>query len=243
MHRLLGKFYHHHHHHPFHLLQRELNHEMSKAPSLFSFARNFEGAVEEAAKVCRISPARVQRQGHHNHGLWSHHHYQFLRYPLAVDWAPFNLSIDVRTTPTQYSIDATLPGGVKKGDVKLSLNSRDRTVTIKVNRLDKTQDNQKQPGEALKVESEGKSEAKSEVKADEVSASSKANETASTTETTTNESTYSHRETFAGSVEREVTLPEDANLEGLTAKFLDGVVTINIPKIEPVNYNRSISLD
>jgi len=242
MHRLLAKFY-HHHHHPLHLLHRELNHEVSKAPSVFSLVRNLEGVLEEpAAKACRVSAARVHRHAHHGHhgnyGLWSNHHHQFWRHPLAVDWAPFNLSIDVRTTPSSYSIDATLPGGVKKGDVNLSLNSRDRTLTIKVNRVDKTSNNQKQ-SEAIKVENSAKQEAKSE----EVAASSEAKADASAAEPTSSESSYSYRESFVGSVERQVTLPEDANLEGLTAKFLDGVVTIDIPKVEPVNYNRSISLD
>jgi len=235
MHRLLSKLY-HHHHHPFHLLQRELNHELSRAPSVFSLVRNLEGAIENPGKVS-VSPARVHRHDHNHHGLWSHHHHNFWRNPLAVDWAPFNLSIDVRTTLSTYSIDATLPGGAKKGDVNLSLNSKDRILTIKVNRVDKNQSSRK--AEGIKVEDVTQTEAKS----DELTASSQAKADVSANQPSSNQSEYSYRESFVGSVERQVLLPEDANLDGLAAKFQDGIITIDIPKVEPVNYNRTISLD
>merc|ERR1712146_118579 len=46
--------------------------------------------------------------------------------------------------------------------------------------------------------------------------------------------TYKRRERHFGSVSRSVRLPENSNLEGIDCEYQDGVLSLQIPKLAPI---------
>ena len=98
------------------------------------------------------------------------------------------MHLDVIEKENSYQVKADLPG-VKKEDIKVSLNDETNVLTL------------------------------SATKSDEV-----INDT----------DIYKSRERYFGSVSRSVRLPENSNVEGIECEYQDGVLSLQVPKLAPI---------
>ena len=165
---------------------------------------------------------------------------------------PLEISVDLYSTPTAYQVNAAIPG-VKKEDIKLTV--EDGVLTIEAERreergrpakatsapassstsstastsTDATAELTQQQGEQKTVEVE--------VKADNVDSKlvpeTKAQETQPQHQAGEEEDMNVHHvESYYGHVQRSLALPDNVNVEGLTAKYEDGVLKIELPRME-----------
>jgi len=223
----------HRHYHPFQKIHHDLARDIEKSPTIGSIFRSFDKIFDNSLNSVRVA-SPVCRYPVHSRDLWNDTHFRHWQRPTALDWNPMKMSIDVRAAPSLYTIEVTLPGGVKKNNVNLSVNGSDRSLNIIAKRTDSFRTPTAASQEVNVEGSSGNSEVKAEAK--------------DTTSTATNEtkdtsSEYTYRESFSGSVERQVSFPEDANLDLLTAKYADGVITIEVPRAEVKQNVRAISFD
>jgi len=191
---------------------------------------------------------------------------RFDHHPLARMFSPFSmlsslasstssrmpsLSVDLTSTPTAYTVHASVPG-VSKEDLRITIN--DNVLTIEAERREEKrqgntkkqqqQQQQQQPATSTATTSSDSStttstaDIKTEVideKNDETNNTLQANNNESkdlTDQNNDNDVEYHHVESFYGHVQRSIALPDDVNTEDLTAKYDNGVLKINIPRLQ-----------
>merc|ERR1712146_414283 len=110
----------------------------------------------------------------------------FMKHGDHGDVSNMRLDLDVVEQEGNYQVKADLPG-VKKEDIKVSLNEETNVLTL------------------------------SATKPDEVNHDTNA---------------YKRRETF--SVSRSIRLPENSNLEKIECAYQDGVLSLQVPKVVPI---------
>lgn len=188
----------------------------------------------------------------------------FAPYPYSSFWSPFlsafpsaayqpilpSITLNVYSTPTEYQIQAELPG-VKKEEIVISIEKG--TLTIEAERKEERNLRPKKESSATSTATTA-TEAKTNTTqtADDSSSSSSASSTqtadkseASSSSVTSAGSTAApassaadandeveelHVESHYGKVSRSISLPDDAEFDSMTAKYEDGVIKIEIPR-------------
>ena len=112
----------------------------------------------------------------------------FMKHGDHSDVSNMHLDLDVVEQEGNYQVKADLPG-VKKEDIKVSLNEESNVLTL------------------------------SATKSDEVNHDTDA---------------YKRRERRFGSVSRSIRLPENSNLEKIECAYQDGVLSLQVPKVAPI---------
>ena len=112
----------------------------------------------------------------------------FMKHGDHSDVSNMHLDLDVVEQEGNYQVKADLPG-VKKEDIKVSLNEESNVLTL------------------------------SATKSDEVNHDTDA---------------YKRRERRFGSVSRSIRLPENSNLEKIECAYQDGVLSLQVPKVVPI---------
>ena len=112
----------------------------------------------------------------------------FMKHGDHSDVSNMHLDLDVVEQEGNYQVKADLPG-VKKEDIKVSLNEETNVLTL------------------------------SATKSDEVNHDADA---------------YKRRERHFGSVSRSIRLPENSNLEKIECAYQDGVLSLQVPKVAPI---------
>jgi len=112
----------------------------------------------------------------------------FMKHGDHGDVSNMRLDLDVVEQEGNYQVKADLPG-VKKEDIKVSLNEETNVLTL------------------------------SATKSDEVNHDTNA---------------YKRRERHFGSVSRSIRLPENSNLEKIECAYQDGVLSLQVPKVVPI---------
>jgi len=112
----------------------------------------------------------------------------FMKHGDHDDMSNMRIDLDVVEQEGNYQVKADLPG-VKKEDVKVSLNEETNVLTL------------------------------SATKSDEVNHDTDA---------------YKRRERHFGSVSRSIRLPENSNLEKIECAYQDGVLSLQVPKVAPI---------
>ena len=112
----------------------------------------------------------------------------FMKHGDHSDVSNMHLDLDVVEQEGNYQVKADLPG-VKKEDIKVSLNEETNVLTL------------------------------SATKSDEVNHDTNA---------------YKRRERHFGSVSRSIRLPENSNLEKIECAYQDGVLSLQVPKVVPI---------
>ena len=203
---------------------------------------------------------RRHRHHHHHHplSLFSPFDSLFASSPFfpASSYQPLEISVDLYSTPTAYQVNAAIPG-VRKEDIKLTV--EDGVLTIEAERREErgrpakaasstaaTSTAAPADSTAAAAPSEQKT-VEVEVKADSTTSQPAAANAA--TETKAQQDTQPqqqvdeqqqeeddvavhHVESYYGRVQRSLTLPDDVNVDGLTAKYEDGVLRIELPRLE-----------
>ena len=112
----------------------------------------------------------------------------FMNHGDHDDMSNMRIDLDVVEQEGNYQVKADLPG-VKKEDIKVSLNEETNVLTL------------------------------SATKSDEVNHDTNA---------------YKRRERHFGSVSRSIRLPENSNLEKIECAYQDGVLSLQVPKVVPI---------
>lgn len=200
----------------------------------------------------------LDRHSHRRHHRHHHHHPLSLFSPFdslltspflaPSSYQPLDITVDLYSTPTAYQVNAAIPG-VRKEDIKLTV--EDGVLTIEAERREE----RGRPAKAAPTPASSTSStatvastdtntaaAQSEQKAVDVevapdNADNKA-AAASQQQSTAEEATEAddvsvhHQESYYGRVQRSLAVPDDVNVDGLTAKYEDGVLKIELPRIE-----------
>lgn len=184
--------------------------------------------------------------------------------PFPLLWSPFlsafpsaayqpilpSITLNVYSTPTQYQIQAELPG-VKKEEIVISIEKG--TLTIEAERKEErnlrpkkessgsnaattateaktnatqTADDSSSSTSATSAQTEDKSEPSSS----NVASAGTATPTATAAADASDELEELHVESHYGKVSRSISLPDDAEFDSMTAKYEDGVIKIEIPR-------------
>lgn len=210
----------------------------------------------------RRSNRRHPRHHHHNHhhhplSLFSSPFDSLLSSPFFHHQQPLEISVDLYSTPTAYQVNAAIPG-VRKEDIKLTVD--DGVLTIEAERREErgrpanktaaatssSTDSSSTPAAATsaanaEVPQTEQKAVEVEVKADGVEAKPAAETKAQATQPQQqaveedeeeDDVSVHHVESYYGRVQRSLALPEDVNVDGLTARYEDGVLKIELPRIE-----------
>ena len=205
----------------------------------------------------RHSNRRHHDHNHNHHPLSVFSPFESLfNSPLfASSPQPLEMTVDLYSTPTAYQVNAAIPG-VSKEDIKVTVD--DGVLTIEAERREERGRPAKSTpapaasatATATAAPADAKTEAphseqkavEVEVKADNVD-----NKPATATEATAantqpqqsaeqqqddEEVSVHHQESYYGRVKRSLSLPDDVNVDGLTAKYENGVLKIELPRQE-----------
>jgi HSP20 family protein len=139
-----------------------------------------------------------------------------------------DIAIDMFSTASAYSIHAAVPG-LDKRDIKI-------TVEDNILRIEAEKKEEKKEGRPI-----SSSQQPTQAKQDSATGDSSAPQTASSSDSAAVKSSevesgddsvdYHHVESFYGKVERAIALPDDADAEHLTARYENGVIKIEIPRL------------
>jgi len=147
------------------------------------------------------------------------------------------ITIDMFSTPTSYSIHAAVPG-LDKNDIKITV--EDGVLHIEAERREEKRERRPTAAQAQSAAQAGKdsistdaSKASGSTSASSSTAvsSASADNAVKSSDTDSGEVDYHHIESFYGKVERSLALPEDADADGLTARYENGVIKIEIPRL------------
>jgi HSP20 family protein len=160
------------------------------------------------------------------------------------------LHVDVKEMENAYVLYTDVPG-VLKSDLNLDIKERVLTISYersytKTSELPSVSSTttatdapvEEEKWESIDTEAEGVPKAQKPVEhvPDKAELSTQQSET-------NNKEMWRRRERFQGSVTRSLTLPKDANAEGIEAVLENGVLTISIPKVsEPIPETTRITI-
>ena len=197
---------------------------------------------------------RLDRRSHRHH---RHHHGHYHHHPLSL-FSPFDsllaspfiaqpsyqpqpleISVDLYSTPSAYQVAAAIPG-VRKEDIKLTV--EDGVLTIEAERKEErgrptntttasSSSSTSTPPTATASDTTVGTLQADGVDANTVVAETKAQQQQQEAEEEDDVSVH-HVESYYGRVQRSLSLPEDVDVEGLTARYEDGVLRIELPRIE-----------
>jgi len=202
------------------------------------------------------SDTRVGHTNKNRHMTHRHHGPLSIFSPLiAARSIPVpDMTVDMFTSPTAYTVQASCPG-IDKKDINITI--EDRILNIQAERKQEkrhmkpqmmTQDNNKGAGgNAPNMKrSPHMEESKTgpgsttteESKQMSTSPMNNKNKTNNNMMDEDDYSRYDYIESTYGHVQRSFTLPEDIDAGGLTAKYEDGVIKIHIPRLQQKQPNK-----
>jgi len=142
--------------------------------------------------------------------------------PLSV-FSPFlntpsmpEMAVDFFTTPTAYNVHASLPG-INKSDIKITVDEGMLNIQAERKHEIKQKKNSDNTKGAVQEKQEMKEHPSTESKYD--------------SEGDQEMGQYDYIESTYGRVERSFPLPDDVDVNSLSAKYEDGVIKINIPRV------------
>jgi len=128
-----------------------------------------------------------------------------------------DIAIDMFSSASAYSIHAAVPG-LDKRDIKITV--EDAVLRIEAER--KEEKKERRPTSSSQ---------QSSAQPGQDSVSDSAAVKSSEAESSDDSVDYHHVESFYGKVERAIALPDDADAEHLTARYENGVIKIEIPRL------------
>jgi len=141
------------------------------------------------------------------------------------------------STPTSYSLHAAVPG-LDKNDIKITV--EDGVLHIEAERREEKRERRPTAAQGQSTAQAGKDSTSADASkgSGSTSASSStavssasADSAVKSSDADSGEVDYHHIESFYGKVERSLALPEDASVDGLTARYENGVIKIEIPRL------------
>lgn len=144
------------------------------------------------------------------------------------------MTVDMFSTPTDYTVHASVPG-INKKDISVTIEDGN-VLRIEAERREERRERlpaaQSSPQARIKGTEQKQQESKEEQKEQQMPDSSSAMQTESTDNKTDNdELKYHHIESYYGHVERRLQLPDDVDLERMTARHENGVLKITLPRV------------
>lgn len=132
-----------------------------------------------------------------------------------------------------WRTDSQIFSGVSSGRFDMDFEEQERLYTLKADLPGVTKDdiNVKVEDDILTISSERKSES-SNTKIEEGQAESPSSKPAK----------FHYKERFYGKVTRSFTLPKDADADNVSAKYENGVLELNIPKMAPIDKTKKITV-
>jgi len=211
-------------------------------------AANSSSSTSNSNNTNSLQPQRHRHHLHRYRHPHSHHH------PfdaLANFWSPFgsfpapsivpSITLNLYSTPTSYQIQAELPG-VKKDEIVISVEKGTLTIEAekkeergnKSNNVNNNSNigNVKAGNAQMESNNPTSNDAPSSTSSSSSSlpSSSSSSSSSPSSASAENEVEDLYVESHYGKVTRSVSLPDDAAFDGLTAKYEDGVIKIEIPR-------------
>ena len=141
-----------------------------------------------------------------------------------------SMSVDLMSTDTEYTVNASVPG-VAKQDLKVTVD--DGVLTIEAERREQTKQSSEANNKSTATTS-SRQQQQDKKEREEKAAVDNSDTQHQLVDAEQDDSSplYHHVESFYGHISRSITLPDDCNTDGMTAKYENGVLAIVIPRLQ-----------